>query len=42
LKDSDVYLAANTRPPRPEKVFDKANPVVARGTLMPLPGEVFN
>jgi ATP-dependent RNA helicase RhlE len=42
LKDSDVYLAANTRPPRPEKVYDKANPVVARGTLMPLPGEVFN
>jgi ATP-dependent RNA helicase RhlE len=42
LKDADVYLAANTRPPRPEKVYDKANPVVARGTLQPLPGEVFN
>ena len=41
LKDSDNYLAANVRPPRPEKVFDKSNPVVARGSLMPLPGEVF-
>jgi ATP-dependent RNA helicase RhlE len=41
LKDSDAYLAANARPPRPEKVFDKANPLVARGSLMPLPGEVF-
>ena len=42
LKDADAYLAANTRPPRPENVYEKANPLVARGTLQPMPGEVFN
>ena len=41
LKDSDTYMAANARPPRPEKIYDKANPLIARGSLMPLPGEVF-